>query len=90
MTNGAGIPRKHLTRVRAELAKRPHLRRHRAATAGGQIVVYEPNDIVDHLMMPAFRIAPAPLRAYRARFDEGMTYTQVMRFSPVGDEYAVS
>jgi hypothetical protein len=83
------VPDLDLARVRAELAKHSHLRRHRADVVKGEIIVFEPlggmwneleGDLLARLRIPRARIERA-----RSELEKRTRYTPVMRFVPLPD-----
>jgi len=81
------VPEMDLARVRAELVRHPHLRRHRADAVKGTIMVFEPiggltDEIADHLVA-SFQLTPAQLEQRRPVLEKGLQYTPVMRLVPV-------
>lgn len=88
------VPETDLSRVRAELAKHPHLRRYRADVVKGEIIVFEPtgglsDELARHLEA-SFQMAPFQLEQHRSEFDKDTRYSPVLRFAPVEGQYAVS
>lgn len=91
--NAKTIPDQDLERVRAELAKHPHLRRHRAEAVKGEILVFQPiggmDDETASRILATFQMTPAQLAAQRARLEEHVQYDPVLRFVPVNGGYDV-
>jgi hypothetical protein len=87
------IPETDLARVRAELAKHPHLRRYRADVVRGEIIVFEPiggfSDDLAHRLVASHQMTPFQLEQHRSELDMDTRYTPVLRFAPIEGEYAV-
>jgi hypothetical protein len=87
------IPETDLARVRAELAKHPHLRRYRADVVKGDIVVFEPigglSDELARRLTASFPLARLQLEQRRPELDERTHYSPVLRFAPIDGEYAM-
>lgn len=79
--------------VRAELAKHPHLRRHRADVVKGEIIVFEPSGgLSDELargLMVELAASTAQIERARTALEQRMRYAAVMRLVPNGDAYVL-
>ncbi len=87
------VPETDLARVRAELAKHPHLRRYRADVVRGEIIVFEPigglSDELAHNLVASLQMLPFQLEQRRPELDKGTRYSPVLRFAPIEGQYAV-
>jgi hypothetical protein len=87
------VPETDLARVRAELAKHSHLRRHRAAVLKGEVIVFEPiGGLSDELgchLVASFQAAPFELEQRRFELDKDTRFAPVLRFAPIDGQYAV-
>ncbi|MBA3397211.1 MAG: hypothetical protein H0T89_31585 [Deltaproteobacteria bacterium] len=91
--NARSDPDTDLARVRAELARHAHLRRHRADVVKGEIMVFEPvgglpDDLADYLVA-SLQLTPGQLERRRPELEKGLRYTPVMRFAPIDGRYAL-
>jgi len=91
--NAPTIPEIDLARVRAELARHSHLRRHRADAVKGEIIVFEPVGGLseEHLGHLTSELGMARQRVEQrmVEFDKRTRYTPVMRLVPGGGQYAL-
>lgn len=88
------VPDTDLARVRAELGRHRHLRRHRADAVKGEIIVFEPigglPDEVADLLVATLQLTPSQLEQRRPELDKGVRYTPVLRLVPLdGRQYAL-
>jgi hypothetical protein len=87
------VPETDLARVRAELARHPHLRRHRADRVKGEIVVFEPigglSDELAYSFVATFQLTPAQAVQRQAELDKRVRYSPAMRFVPLDGQYAL-
>jgi hypothetical protein len=87
------VPEIDLARVRAELARHPHLRRHRADRVKGEIIVFEPigglSDKVAYSFVATFQMTPAQAAQSQEELDKRVRYSPVMRFVPLEQQYAL-
>jgi hypothetical protein len=90
--NAPKVPDADLARVRTELARQPHLQRHRADVVKGEIVVFEPvGGLPDRFLgdlATRFGSTPDRLRELR-ELQERTRYTPVLKLVPSGDDYMV-
>ena len=68
------VPETDLAQVRGELARHPHLRRHRADTVKGEIIVFEPigglSDELAHSFVATFQKTPAQVERVQEELDQ--------------------
>ncbi len=91
---GPRIPDIDLARLRAELAKHPHLRRHRADAVKGEIIVFEPvgglSDEMAGGLMATLGLTTARIERARPELEKRTRFTPVMRLVPLdGGQYAL-
>lgn len=89
--NARSVPEADVARVRAEPARHPHLRRHRAEAVKGEIMVYEligglTDEVADYLVA-SFQLTPAQLEQRRPQLEKGLQYIPVMRLVPADGQY---
>jgi hypothetical protein len=88
------IPDTDLARVRAELARHLHLRRHRADAVKGEIIVFEPaggsSDEVAGWLRTEVGLTVAQVERARPELEKRTRFSPVMRLVPDdGGQYAI-